>query len=887
MKKKSNKTTGMVTILFILLCFMGTGYVYSQLWEQLTKKERPTFLEIQQAAYQFYDGLKTGRKPGFKQFKRWEWFARNRLDREGVFNLSLNYQGWLEKEFRFGPPGTSGSANAAWTPLGPFTNTGISGVGRLNCIEFDPQNNSIIWVGAPTGGLWKSTDAGQSWSTSTDHLPNLGVSDIVIHPGNSSIMYIATGDKQRGSALSYGIMKSTDGGVSWQPTALRPGVEEKFKIGKLMMHPDNGETLLCAVNKGIYKTTNGGDTWQLKMDGDFFDLEVHPSDSSTWFASRASNGVYRSTDSGESWTRLTAGLPNPARNFGRIALAVSPSSPGTVYAVYCRNVDSQGWIWGLQGFFKSSDNGNSWSRKTGTPNILGWEADGSGRDGQGGYALVLEVNPGNPDMVIAGSVNLWKSENGGTSWELTAFSGGAAGVASVHADHHELAYLPGSSSTLFSCNDGGLRRSDDNGNTWTDLGSGLVIQQIYRLGLSAQRPEQMVAGAQDNGSELFTDRWNSISGGDGMECIIDPNNPNTVYSGWQFGNFLVSRDSGSTNRGIFQNTEGPFSWIAPFVMDPADSNTLYTASTRVYKSSDQGGTSAAISPVLTATPLTIMKIAPSNSNIILVSDGSRMFKTQNGGASWEEPDTSLFLDYITDAAFHPFNPDIIWVTIGGYGRWNSQFTWWNIPYEIDKPKVFYSTDGGNGWTDISGQIPNVPATCIVIDPYSLGVYLGTDLGVFYSASGTGDWEPFDNGLPNVIVTEMEIHESARKIVAATYGRGLWESPLADRPSVYPPLFFSGQREINRAFLQAERIDVLSWAANPNNNPANGGTGIAHYRLYLVTGQTRVLIAEPDNNTFEYWNRRVEARPYRYALTAMDLQGNESVALLLTLNTTEE
>jgi photosystem II stability/assembly factor-like uncharacterized protein len=879
MLKGSVKIAAVILILFYLPV---NGY--SQLWKKLTKKERPTFFEMQKAANEYYERYKEGRKPGFKQFKRWEWFARTRLDKDGYFDPTLNWKGWEEKQKRFGSgPDTSGSN---WTPLGPLTlpiaANSYPGMGRLNCIAFDPRDTDIIWVGAPTGGLWKSMDGGQTWTTTTDHLPNLGVSDILIHPQNPDIIYIATGDKQRGSTLSFGVMKSLDGGQTWQFTGLNPHVTEKCKIGQMLMHPDDPETILLAANKGIYKTTDGGDTWIKKASGDFFDIEVNAAHSSTWYASRAGTGVYRSIDSGENWTRLTNGLPVPSNRIGRIAIAVCTSSPQILYAVYCQDVESQGWEWGLYGVYRSIDGGSTWTLQANSPNLLGWATNGLDTGGQGGYALILDVKPTDPNVVYVGAVNIWKSMDGGITWQIISNTS----TIWVHVDHHDFAFLPGSSTTIFSCNDGGLHKSNDGGKTWTDLSSGLVIQQVYRLGLSPQDPHQVVVGTQDNGSEILNGEWRAVYGGDGTECIIDPINNSIIYCSWQFGNFLRSDNGGGSFGRIFEYEGGEYyAWVAPLVMDPYDSATLYTASNRVYKSTNRGNNRTPISAELSGEPMTVLAVAPSNPNCIFATDGRRLFKTINGGSNWTELNTGAFFfpTFMTDIAIHPQDQKILWVTFGGYGRWNSKFTWDNIPYEIDKAKVYLSKDGGNTWSDVSGLLPNIPANCIVIDPYSLNVYIGTDLGVFYSETGLGDWKRFDNGLPNVIVTEMEIHKAAGKIVATTYGRGLWESPLAashETPALYPPLHFSARTERNDSLLQTEYINILSWAANPINS--NNNMGISFYRIYQVSGNTPTLLAELDASTFEYVHRKLEKKTYQYALAAVNENGQESDALYLTV-----
>jgi photosystem II stability/assembly factor-like uncharacterized protein len=860
-----------IMIVFVVLfIFYFAVSLQTRESETAAQKDRATFFEIQKAAVQYFEGIKetAGKKPGFKQFKRWEWFARDRLDKDGYLDPSLNWKGWLEKEERFGP---AGDAGGSWTSRGPAVMPGLSGLGRLNCIEFDPQNTDIIWVGAPTGGLWKSVDGGQTWTTNTDRLPNIGVSDILIHPGNSDIMYIATGDKQRGSALSLGVMKSSDGGQTWQFTGLNPEVTEKCKIGKMSMHPDDSKIILAATNKGIYKTMDEGNNWENKTPGDFFDIEVHPVNSSIWYASRAATGVYRSLASGETWTRLTDGLPNPGPDIGRIAIAVSQSSPGVLYAVYCQDVVSQGWVWGLYGIYRSGDGGNTWTLQANSPNLLGWSTTGSDTGGQGGYALIFDVNPGNPDEVYVGSVNTWKSMDRGVTWQVISTA--------VHVDHHDFAFLPGSSTTIFLCHDGGLHKSTNNGTRWTDLSSGLGIHQVYRLAISPQDPNQLILGAQDNGSSLLSSgsNWRIVTGGDGAGCLINSSDNSILYSTSQFGRLYRSRNGGISFSEIFFRNGA--AWIAPFAFDPFDPAALYAATDYVYMSTNGGTAWDIISPRLSGEPLRVLAVAPSITGCIYTSDGSRLFKTINTGNNWTELDTGEFPTFITDIAIHPHNHEILWLTIGGYGRWNSRFTWFNIPYEIDKPKVFYSEDGGITWTDVSGQLPNIPANCLAIDPYSMGVYVGTDLGVFYSASGRGDWQRFDNGLPNVIVTDMAIQKTAGKIVVGTYGRGVWESLLASdpvTPGIYPPLHFSGGAAINKSLFRTEYINILSWEANPLNN------NIVHYRLYQVSGSSRTLLAETDANTFSYWERGVSTGTYRYLLVAVDGEGYESDPLYLTV-----
>lgn len=274
-----------------LLVFSLSLTGHAEWWKKFSKKERPTFEEIRKGAGKYFKNRKEDSHSGYNQYKRWEWFAHSRLDKEGYFSPQLKWQGWQEKQQRFTSTGMA--SGTGWQAVGPFNlavNIGGAGMGRLNCIEFDPQDHNIIWVGAPTGGLWRSTDGGLTWATFTDALPGIGVSDIAIHPEKPEIMYIATGDKGRCSTLSVGIFKSTDRGLSWQVTGLNPAVQEQSIISKLLIHPSNPDTLFTATNKGIYKTDDAGANWVLKSSGDFTDMEVKTSDSSVWYAGRAGYG---------------------------------------------------------------------------------------------------------------------------------------------------------------------------------------------------------------------------------------------------------------------------------------------------------------------------------------------------------------------------------------------------------------------------------------------------------------------------------------------------------------------------------------------------------------------------------------------------------------------
>jgi photosystem II stability/assembly factor-like uncharacterized protein len=735
------------------------------------KRENPNFFEIQKSFNDYWKG-KNVRDPqvtkgkGWKPFKRWEWFMRTRVNKNGYLDVTALWKGYEEKKIKFSAKSRQQAVNSSnWVNLGPQTSipSNGGGAGRINCITFHPTNSNIIYVGSPSGGLWKTTDGGSTWSSNTDELPDgIGITSLIIDPTNTNIMYIGTGDGDAGDTYSVGVLKSTDGGTTWNTTGLSWTLNQANRISKIIMHPTNTNTLISATRAGIYKTTDGGTTWTNKLSGNIKDIEIDPSNSSTWYAGRYGSNlayIYKSTDTGETWTQLTSGLP--ASGIYRVAIAIAPSSPSTIYALFCNNTN-----YGFYGIYKSTNSGSTWTIMSTSPNLLGWSTNGSDQGGQGWYDLVIAVSPTDANTVYAGGVNIWKSTNSGSTWTLNAHWYGGGGKPYVHADHHAFEFIPGTSN-LISGNDGGFFKTTNGGTTWTDLSNGLGIHQYYRIGASAINVNIVYGGSQDNG----TDRYNAgtftqVLGGDGMECLVDYTNSNIAYGELYYGD-LFKTTSGGNLLDIpepDENGDG-FSdgdWVTPYVIHPSNPSILYYAATKVHKTTNGGSSWSSISPSLGAfgSELTSLAVASSDPNYIYTANSSNIWKTTNGGGNWINlTGVPSNMTYITVS---PYDQNTVWVTIGGY---------------TSGSKVYKTTNGGTSWTNVSGNLPNIPANCVAVHPDSPNdVYIGTDLGAFLSTTGGDNWQAFDNGLPNVIVNELEIHKSSNKIRAGTYGRGLWESP---------------------------------------------------------------------------------------------------------------
>ncbi len=353
-------------------------------------------------------------------------------------------------------------------------------------------------------------------------------------------------------------------------------------------------------------------------------------------------------------------------------------------------------------------------------------------------------------------MDLILSSDGGASWNFIGNS--------IHVDNHAAAFLPGSNTTIFSGNDGGIFASPDQGNDWTDQNNTLSISQLYRVANAATDPNIIYMGVQDNSTFSYTNgNWDSHIGGDGQQCLIDYTDPNIIYGSYQNGVIEKSTNGGAFFNQINPNVNG--SWTTPYVMDPANHLILYAGYAQIYKTVDGGSNWNTISRALThdSALAVSLAVAPSNSNFIYAATIDSIYMTPNGGTSWKNIHFGLPALSITKIAISNTNPGKIWVTLSGYYAGN---------------KVYTSADSGSTWTNISGTLPNIPVDCIVYENgTSDGLYIGTDFGVYYTDASMSDWIPFNSGLPNVIVNDLEIQYGSRKLRAGTYGRGLWESDL--------------------------------------------------------------------------------------------------------------
>ncbi|MBK8549715.1 MAG: T9SS type A sorting domain-containing protein [Ignavibacteria bacterium] len=667
----------------------------------------------------------------------------------------IEYQKYLENYLESDNP-----VYGDWTPLGPTTwVNGASGYnpgnGRINCVTVDPNNPNIIYVGAPAGGIWKSINNGNNWTVLSDDFTVLGVSSIAIHPGNSNVIYIATGDGDGGQTYSIGVLKSIDAGLTWTTTGLSFFVTNFVRMNKILIHPTNPNILIAAANNGFYKSTNAGVNWIQTVSGtNIRDIEFKPSDPNTIYA--AGTSFRKSTDGGDNFTTITSGIPSSG--ITRMAIGVSPANSNYVYFLASA---SNG---GYQGYYRSTNSGVDFTVMSGSPNILGYELNGSDAGGQGTYDLVTAVSPTDINTVYTGGINVWKSTNGGTNFISQTYWYYPDGYSYVHADIHALEFF---GSRLFTGSDGGVFYSTNNGTNWIDRSPGLDIMQFYRIGGTPSNANFIIGGTQDNGSNIFKNGiLTHIFGADGGEAIIDYTDTNIVYCEYQGGGILKSTNGGVDLNDATAGITGTGAFITPYIMHPTDHLTLFAGFQNVWKTTDGADSWTQLSTALGSGTITSLAISPSDPGYIYTSKTSNIYVTTDDGGNWNLMNSGLPGFSVTYIAVHSTDPNTAWASISGYNSGQ---------------KVFKTTNAGMNWTNISGSLPNIPANCVTYEngPKE-GVYVGMDVGVYYINNQLSDWVPYFDGMPNVIVREIEIHYPTGKVRAGTLGRGLWQASLASQ-----------------------------------------------------------------------------------------------------------
>jgi uncharacterized repeat protein (TIGR01451 family) len=730
-----------------------------------------------------------------------------------------------------------------WTNLGPQPVTNSAGganfgnpsaTGRVTAIAVDPTttntSSQVIYIGAATGGVWKSTNGGTSWTTIFDQNNSLAIGGIAIAPGagNNNIIYVGTGELNFSGDSYYGagVYKSTDGGNTWTqqcggasvnfcaptfPGAFQGG---GFYVGTIAVNPTNPLIALASVRNagnstvsGIYRTTDGGANWNLLVSASGAagnSIIWNPSDSTVVYATLGERGnatkfgVYKSTDSGVTFTQLTGngatGNNLPTTNLGRHEMAVAPSNGNVIYVAINDEPTS-----GLLGLAKSTDGGTTWSFTTpGTlPNLPNFCS------GQCWYDMALAVLPTDPNTLIVGgsaftnnSSTDFRSSDGGVTW--TDITNGSSAVR-PHVDTHALTFAATTGGfRLYTGNDGGVWFTDNptaSTVTWeAGNNTNLTITQFYP-GHSVHPSDENISygGTQDNGTEKYSGipAWDHVACGDGAWTAIDPNIPTTVYTNCQNISILRSALDGTAPSWVSitneLGTSGDRSlFISPLVQDPIQSGLLYFGTFRVWQSTNYGNDWTPISPDLTTSntnEVTSVTVAPPNNSVVYATttDG-QVWRTTNANAGSAATWTNLTAAplpnrYATMVRTDHASADIAYLSYSGFSGFNGDTV----------GHIFKTTNGGSTWSDISGTgagaLPNSPVNDIAVVHYGApinfdAVFIATDVGVFEcpdptSATPCTTWSPVGSGLPKVPVVGLAFRQASATIRAITHGRGVW------------------------------------------------------------------------------------------------------------------
>ncbi|HEU0130493.1 MAG TPA: hypothetical protein VFQ85_05820 [Mycobacteriales bacterium] len=683
-------------------------------------------------------------------------------------------------------------ASRPWQLQGP-TNVG----GRVLDVVVDPKTPNAIYVATATGGVWHSTDAGKTFASvwPDDLVQTIGA--LAIAPDGT--LYAGTGEAgPGGGSLTYGgtgVYRSRDGGRHWQQV----GLAASERIGRVVVDPKDPKRVWVAANgplfatggeRGVYLSTDGGDHWTKVLAGSTesagaVDLALDPDDSRTVYATMwdrlrkpdsrdytgGGSGLYRSTDGGATWAPIGTAFFGPGlKTVGRLGVA---AATGNLVYVLSSTVD------GLTGgFYVSTDGGDTFVAKSFDDSLV-----------TGGYVYAwwfgrVYVDPKSPTHVYATGVNLSESKDGGASF--SAPNG-------FHADQHAMAWDPKVADRVYLGNDGGLYRSDDNGAEW-EHGEYMPWNQLFSIDVSQQRPDRIVGGLQDNGGNRSWDNegetspagWNDITGGDGTEMRINPEDDQIVYGCSQYGACMVSHDGGNSGDDWGDYVAGERkNWLTPIEFDPANPHTVYTASSIVHRSTDDGASWTPISPDLTdgeagsteTNPLfrnydTVSTIAVTDADtgflLVGTDDGHLWYSHDNAAnplTSWtESTDPDLPKAYVTSVAIDPRHPDVAYAAFSGF-RGGQQ-----------APHVFRSTDRGVTWTDVSGNLPNAPVGKVL--PVGSGLFAGTDVGVFWTDDpASGRWYRVGTGLPMAPIWDLAYQAGTNTLYAANFGRGAFVLPL--------------------------------------------------------------------------------------------------------------
>lgn len=679
--------------------------------------------------------------------------------------------------------------------------------GRISDFAVNPNNFKEYYVAVSSGGVWKTVNAGTTYTPIFDQQGSYSIGCVTIDPNNSSVVWIGTGENnnQRSVAYGDGIYKSNDGGASWT----HMGLKNSEHIGKILVDPRNSDVVYVAAigplwskggDRGVYKTTDGGKTWNAVLTVDEHtgvnDIILDPRDPDVLYASAyqrrrrvftylgggPSSGIYKSSDGGSSWDKINKGLPSV--DMGRIGLAMAPSDPEVIYAI----VEAAN---GEGGFYKTSNRGASWAKQ-------------SGYSSSGNYYQEIVVDPNDPNTIYGMNTWIQVSRDGGKSF-------GVLGEDAKHVDNHCMWIDPNDSDHFMAGCDGGVYETWDGAKTWT-YRANLPVTQFYKVSVDNDAPfYNIYGGTQDNfslagpsrsvsGNGISNEEWVITRGGDGFETQVDPTNPNIVYAQSQYGVLFRYDKASGEELGIQpQPRKGEaayrWNWDAPLVISKHDNKRLYFAANKVFRTDDQGNSWSVISDDLSrqinrnelkvmdrvwgidaiakngsTSPygaVVAMDESGLNENLLYVGTDDGLIQiTENGGESWTSVGSFSGVPsrtYVNMVLASQHNENLVYACFNNHK--NGDF----------KPYVYKSMDKGRTWTSITANLPVRGSSYAIaedhINPDLL--FVGTEFGVFVSNDGGSSWKQMKAGVPTVAVRDLAIQKRENDLVLGTFGRGFY------------------------------------------------------------------------------------------------------------------
>lgn len=689
-----------------------------------------------------------------------------------------------------------------------FRNIGPATVGgRIIDIAVDPSAPTTWYAAAASGGVWKTVNAGTTWTPIFEGQGSFSIGCVTVDPKNPLVVWVGTGENNSQRSVSYGdgVYKSTDGGRSWENV----GLKKSEHIGKIVIDPRDSNIVYVAAqgplwapggDRGLYKTTDGGKTWKavltISENTGVTDVALDPRNPDVLYAAAyqrrrhvwtlidggPEGGIQKSTDGGATWKKLTRGLPHG--DIGRIGLAVAPSKPDTVYAIV-EAEDKEG------GFFRSTDGGGNWVKRS--PTVASSPQ----------YYQELFVDPENADRVYSMDVFITVTEDGGADFH-------PLGEKDKHVDNHALWIDPANRDHLLAGCDGGFYQTWDRGQNW-EFKSNLPIAQFYRVSVNNALPFYYVfGGTQDNFSlggpsrtinnnGIRNSDWFVTQGGDGFQSQADPEDPDTVYAEAQYG--AMVRYNLKTGEQLYiqpQPGKGEpalrWNWDSPLIISPHSHTRLYFAANKLFQSDDRGASWKAISPDLTRQidrhklkvmgriwgadtvayntstsfygNIVALAESPVKQGLLYVgTDDGLVQVTDDDGGHWRKiekfpgiPD-STYVSYLKPS---PTDADTV------YAAFN------NMKMGDFKPYLLKSTDQGKTWTSIAGDLPERGSVWTVAQDWMNPnlLFAGTELGLYFSTDGGRKWIKFES-LPVTAVRDIALQRRENDLVIATFGRGFW------------------------------------------------------------------------------------------------------------------